>query len=142
MLRWPASPSPIPSWAMGSTTLPIYTMATTPTPSAAAVAAPSGAHQPPPTSGVLYGGVVDPLFQQGPQVLHASSAPGPFPQPVSWPPQPSNGLLTAEESSSPALLSTSPSLIPSFTTPSPVPPQQDSDGVFYGGVDGIQASAA
>ena len=30
----------------------------------------------------------------------------------------------------------------SFTTPSPVPPQQDSDGVFYGGVDGIQASAA
>jgi len=74
--------------------------------------------------------------------LHASSAPSPFPQPVSWPPQPSNGLLTAEESSSPALLSTSPSLIPSFTTPSPVPPQQDSDGVFYGGVDGIQASAA
>jgi len=50
--------------------------------------------------------------------------------------------LTAEESSSPALLSTSPSLIPSFTTPSPVPPQQDSDGVFYGGVDDIQASAA
>ena len=39
-------------------------------------------------------------------------------------------------------LSTSPSLIPSFTTPNPVPPQQDSDGVFYGGVDDIQASAA
>ena len=44
LLRWPASPSPIPSWAMGSTTPPIYTMATTPTPSAAAVAASSGAH--------------------------------------------------------------------------------------------------
>ncbi|XP_066390750.1 uncharacterized protein [Miscanthus floridulus] len=56
LLRWPASLSPIPSWAMGSTTPPIYTMATTPTPLAAAVAASSGAHQPPPTSGIFYGG--------------------------------------------------------------------------------------
>jgi hypothetical protein len=31
---------------------------------------------------------------------------------------------------------------PSFTAPSPVPPQQLCEGVFYGGVDGIQAAAA
>jgi hypothetical protein len=31
---------------------------------------------------------------------------------------------------------------PSFTAPSPVPPQQHCEGVFYGGVDGIQAAAA
>ena len=65
MLRWPASPSPILSWAMGSTTPPIYTMATTPTPSAAAVAASSGAHQPPPTSGFFYGGTDGTLIYGG-----------------------------------------------------------------------------
>ena len=75
------------------------------------------------------------LGPQGPQ-------PNPPPTQQQLPLPPSSGLLTAEESSCPALLSTSPSLIPSFTTPSPVPPQQDSDGVFYRGVDDIQASAA
>src|SRR6185437_10946276 len=30
---------------------------------------------------------------------------------------------------------------PSFTAPSPVPPKQHSEGIFYGGVDGIQAAA-
>jgi hypothetical protein len=35
-----------------------------------------------------------------------------------------------------------PAPIPPFVTPSPLPPQQHCDGVFYGGVDGIQASAA
>jgi len=77
------------------------------------------------------------------QVLPASSTPGPFPQPVSWaPPQPASGLLTAKESSSPAPLSSSPSPIPSFTAPNLVPPQQHCDGVFYGGVDGIQATTS
>ena len=65
LLRWPASPSPILSWAMGSTTPPIYTMATTPTPSAAAVTASSGAHQPPPTSGIFYGGTDGTLIYGG-----------------------------------------------------------------------------
>ena len=36
----------------------------------------------------------------------------------------------------------SPSPIPSFTAPMPVPPQQHCDGVFYGGVDGIRESTA
>ena len=31
---------------------------------------------------------------------------------------------------------------PSFTAPSPVPPQQHGEGIFYGGVAGIQAAAA
>ena len=31
---------------------------------------------------------------------------------------------------------------PSFTAPSPMPPQQHCEGIFYGGVDGIQAAAA
>ena len=30
---------------------------------------------------------------------------------------------------------------PSFTAPSPVPPQQHGEGIFYGGVDGTQAAA-
>ena len=30
---------------------------------------------------------------------------------------------------------------PSFTAPSPVPPQQHGEGIFYGGVDGTQAVA-
>ena len=30
---------------------------------------------------------------------------------------------------------------PSFTAPSPVPPQQHDEGIFYGGVDGTQAAA-
>jgi hypothetical protein len=34
----------------------------------------------------------------------------------------------------------SPSSIPSFIDPIPVPPQQHFDGVFYGGMDGIRAS--
>jgi hypothetical protein len=74
-------------------------------------------------------------------VLPVSSVPGPFPQPINWPPpQPASRLLTTEESSSPGLLPTTPSLIPSFTAPMPMPPQQHCDGVFYRGVDGIRAS--
>ena len=30
---------------------------------------------------------------------------------------------------------------PSFTAPSPVPPQQHGEGIFYGGVDGTKAAA-
>ena len=30
---------------------------------------------------------------------------------------------------------------PSFTAPSPMPPQQHGEGIFYGGVDGTQAVA-
>jgi len=50
---------------MGSTTPPIYTMATAPTPSAAGVAASSGAHQPPPISGIFSGGTDGTLIYGG-----------------------------------------------------------------------------
>jgi hypothetical protein len=71
--------------------------------------------------------------------MHASSVSDPFPLTINWlPPQPDSRLLTAEESSSLGLLPTTPSLIPSFTAPMSVLPQQHCDGVFYGGVDGIR----
>ena len=51
LLQWPASPSPIPSWAMlGSTSAPVYTMATSPTPATV----PSSVVPPAPASGTIY----------------------------------------------------------------------------------------
>jgi hypothetical protein len=47
--------------------------------------------------------------------------PGPFPQLINWlPPQPTSKILTAEESSSPGMLPTTPSRIPSFIAHVPV----------------------
>ncbi|XP_066344351.1 uncharacterized protein [Miscanthus floridulus] len=109
--------------ALSSAAPPVFTTAT-------ATVAPLPAQQPPPSTGAFgeWMATFDHLQRQMDvlaTLVHNIEA-----QPASVP------------SSSPTLLSTSPSLIPSFTTPSPVPPQQDSDGVFYGGVDGIQTSAA
>ena len=57
-------------------------------------------------------------------------------------PQRACGLLAAAESSSPSPLSFPPAPIPPFTATSPAPPQQHCARAFFGGVDGIQASAA
>jgi len=119
----PLGTHPWATLALSSAAPPVFTTAT-------ATVAPLPAQQPAPSTGAFgeWMATFDHLQRQMDvlaTLVHNIEA-----QPVSVP------------SSSPALLSTSPSLIPSFTTPSPVPPQQDSDGVFYGGVDGIQASAA
>jgi len=73
LLQWSASPSPIPSWAMlGSMSAPVYTMATSPTPS---VVTPSVA-PPAPTSGMFYGGMDGTLFYGGATVSAAPAALG------------------------------------------------------------------
>ena len=59
MMRWPSSPSPLPSWALMGTSppLPVYTAATTVTPSAAAASGPS--------TGTFYGGTEGLLLYGG-----------------------------------------------------------------------------
>ena len=114
----PLGTHPWATLALSSAAPPVFTTAT-------ATVAPLPAQQPAPSTGAFgeWMATFDHLQRQMDvlaTLVHNIGA-----QPASVP------------SSSPALLSTSPSLIPSFTTPSPVPPQQDSDGVFYGGVDDI-----
>jgi len=52
--------------------------------------------------------------------------------------------VVSESFSAPRVLpvSSAPVSFPSFTAPSPVPPQQHYEGLFYWGVDGIQVAAA
>jgi len=52
--------------------------------------------------------------------------------------------VVPESFSAPRVLpvSSAPVSFPSFTAPSPVPPQQHCEGLFYWGVDGIQVAAA
>ena len=54
------------------------------------------------------------------------------------------GSIVPESFSAPRVLpmSSAPVSFPSFTAPSPVPPQQHCEGLFYWGVDGIQVAAA
>jgi hypothetical protein len=65
LLRFLPSLSPIPSWALGAgVTVPVYTTATSPTPSVGfAMTVPAVAPPYPPASGgVFYGGVDGPLL--------------------------------------------------------------------------------
>ena len=57
LLRWPALPSPIPAWVMGSAPAPVYTAAVTTTPSATHTTAPSFTPPTAPTQGPSYGGM-------------------------------------------------------------------------------------
>ena len=85
LLRMPPSPSPIPSWALASTTSPVYTMATSPA-ATSVLPPPTTAvvvfHGGPQADGFFYGGSDGPLFY-GPGHLGVSASPstGSVPEP-------------------------------------------------------------
>ena len=85
LLRMPPSPSPILSWALASTTSPVYTMATSPA-ATSVVPPPTTAavvfHGGPQADGFFYGGSDSPLFY-GPGHLGVSASPstGSVPEP-------------------------------------------------------------
>ena len=85
LLRMPPSPSPIPSWALASTTSLVYTMATSPA-ATSVVPPPATAvvvfHGGPQADGFSYGGSDGPLFY-GPRHLGVSASPstGNVPEP-------------------------------------------------------------
>jgi hypothetical protein len=71
LLQWPSSPSPIPSWALGSASASIYTAAM----SSTLFVAISSTVPSIPTSGVLYGAPDGAMYYRG---TSSSSAPAPF----------------------------------------------------------------
>ena len=71
-LRWPASPSPIPSWALMGTTPPVYTSATTVTPSAVSTTVVPSAT----ASGTFYGGTDGSLLYGSAPALSAAGSSG------------------------------------------------------------------
>ena len=69
-MQWSSSPSPILSWALGSTSAPNYTAATSPMPSAAISSVVPSA----PTSGVLYGASDGAMYYRGASSSSASAS--------------------------------------------------------------------
>ena len=57
-------------------------------------------------------------------------------------PTPGYGSTSLGSPSFTAAATMATAVFPSFTAPSPMPPQQHCEGIFYGGVAGIQAAAA
>jgi hypothetical protein len=65
-------------------------------------------------------------------------------QPAAWSQPSAATMVTPAATAATTSVTTTPppAAFPSFTAPSPVPPQQHYEGIFYGGVDVIQVPAA